>query len=406
MKIQKIAILGIVALLLLAPVIAGTQESNRYLIKSNNGYLKGLFGVQHEFKQGFTTDLTQGQLITLKKFGVEIEKVQMYAFTGLAVCGDGIIHPSEKCGEEGAKGCSDGFVCQECRCVKDKSEEPEPEPIRQVPDNQIPYGIAMVNGGSGGAGINVAVLDSGVARGHPDLDIKLCADASSHPKRVEEGTCADNIGHGTHVSGTIGANGGEDGLGIYGVAPESNLWMIKVGDGGIYADDLAEGIYYATDKGANIISMSLGGNESDQLVYDAVKYAYDNGVLIIAAAGNGGEYNDSVSYPARYPEVVSVSAIDSNKEIAFFSTTGAEVELTAPGVDVESTAGGMDYFVTRKWYSYHSGTSMATPHISGLAAKVWQGNAQDTRTYLHTIAEDLYTEGRDNLTGFGLPIAV
>ena len=400
----KILILGIVVLFLFASVSA--VQTDRYLIKSDNAYIKGLYGVHHEFDEGFTANLHKGQLIQLEKQGIEFRKVEMYQFTDKPICGDGIIQPSEKCGEEGLANCSDGYVCSStCKCVADDSEEPE-EPIRtQFPDNQIPYGVSMINGGFGGDGVNVAVLDSG-AMPHPDFVAHriMCVDTSAHPVKVTD-TCSDDLGHGTHVMGTVGAYGGEDGLGIYGVAPESNLMMVKVGSFGALADDLAEGIYYATDNGANIITMSLGGLVSDPLIYDAIKYAYANGVLIIASAGNGGEYNDTVSYPARYEEVIAVGAIDENKELAFFSSRGAEVELVAPGVNIESTAGGMDLFITRSWYVYKSGTSMSAPHIAGLAAKVWKGNAQDTRAYLQSIAIDLGDEGRDNLYGFGVPIA-
>ena len=407
MKVQKFAIIGIVVLLLAAPVIAKTLESeDRYLIESDSQNLKDEFGVRHEFKQGFTANLNKGQLMKLEKQGIEFRKVEMYEFTDKPMCGDGIIQPSEKCGEEGLAECSTGYVCSStCKCVADSSEEPE-EPIRtQFPDNQIPYGVSMINGGIGGDGINVAVLDSG-AMPHPDFVAHriTCVDTSAHPNKIVD-TCMDDLGHGTHVMGTVGAYGGQDGLGIYGVVPEANLMMVKVGSFGAYADDLAEGIYYATDTGANIITMSLGSITSDPLIYDAIKYASANGVLIIASAGNGGEYNDTVSYPAAYDEVIAVGAIDENQELAFFSSRGAEVELVAPGVDIESTAGGMDLFISRKWYVYHSGTSMAAPHIAGLAAKVWQGNAPDTRAYLQSIAVDLGDEGRDNLYGFGVPIA-
>lgn len=398
----KILILGIVVLFLFASVSAAQtdiyNQPDRYFIKSNDASVKVLCGVHHQFGEGFTADLNKGQLIQLEKQGIEYRTVEMYEFTAKPTCGDGIATRKEQCGEPGLEECSEGLACFKCECV-------EPITRQRYPDNQIPYGISMVNGGTGGAGVTVAVLDSG-ANAHPDFRYTIDRSVSviDHPVKIVT-SYADVLGHGTHVIGTVGATGGADNLGIYGVAPDTNLWMVRVGVSGAYADDLAKGIYYATDEGANIITMSLGGLVSDSIIYDAIKYAYANGVLIIASAGNGGEENETVSYPAAYEEVIGVGAIDENQQIASFSSRGAEVELVAPGVDVESTAGGMDVMIFGKWYVYHSGTSMAAPHIAGLSAKLWQGNAQDTRTYLQSIAVDLGDEGRDNLYGFGVPIA-
>jgi subtilisin len=233
-----------------------------------------------------------------------------------------------------------------------------------------------------------------------------CRDTTK--RGIKEG-CTDVTGHGTHVAGTIAAYGGSDGKGIYGVAPEAKLMAIKVcGPGGCWCDDIAVGIRYATDNGANIISMSLGGDTQSSLIRDAIDHAVNNGVLVVAAAGNDGPEYDSIDYPGANVNVIAVGAIDSNENVPGFSSRGIndgddiieerEVEFGAPGVSVEST-----------WkdgcYNTIEGTSMATPHVAGLAAKLWQGSASTTRDYLHTVAKDIWEDGDDTATGFGLPIA-
>ncbi len=380
-------------------VIAGKQgqtedqENGRYLIKSNNGVLKMMYGINHNFDNGFTTDLTKGQLRALEILGVEIEEVPLYHILGKPTCNNnGICEPES--GENPS--------CADC---KNGDEEPTPPEERACyPSEQTPWGIDLVNGGSGGEGINVAVLDTGVYKEHLDLDVKLCKDAT---KRGIRNGCADKDGHGTHVAGTIAANGGEDGLGILGVAPDANLLIIKVcGPSGCWTDDIAAAIDYAAGQGANIISMSFGGNTQSDLIKDVIDRNPD--VLYVAAAGNDGPAKGSIDYPGAYVKVIAVGAIDSAENVPDFSSRGIndgdyiieekEVEFAAPGVAVESTYKDGCYIT---W----QGTSMSTPHIAGLAAKLWQGDAADTRTYLQGIAKDIWTAGDDTATGFGLPVA-
>ena len=249
----------------------------------------------------------------------------------------------------------------------------------------------------------------------------MCVDATK--RRIKDG-CIDVVGHGTHVAGIIAANGGSDGLGIYGIAPEVNLFAIKVcGTFGCWTDDVAAGIYYATDNGANIISMSLGGSSESDLIKGAIEYAISKDVLVIASAGNSGPEEDTIGYPAANINVVAVAAFNSLNGIADFSSRGMnnddwiiearEIEFTAPGVAVESTW-------NNGCYNTISGTSMAAPHITGIAARDWKftydGNyknsAEATRAYLQGLART-YTEkvndygldGDDVEAGFGLPIA-
>ncbi len=386
------ASLFIIAVLAISSADAKPAEQ-RYLIKSQKKELKNSLGVQHEFKNGFTANLSAKKSRELKAQGIELEAVPLYQPTGKPVCGDG------KCQGNEPSSCP-------ADCSAPPDPDPQPAPRACYPPEQMPYGINMVHGGSGGAGVKVAVLDTGVNTSHPDLNVSLCKDAT---KRGIKNGCSDSDGHGTHVSGTVAANGGADGLGIYGVAPEASLWMIKVcGPNGCWTDDMSAGIRYAADQGANIISMSIGGDTESPLVRDAIDYAVAKGVLIIAAAGNDGPELGSIDWPGANPNVVAVAAIDQNYNVADWSSRGLndgdgiieaqEVELSGPGVYVLST-------YNNGCYAYMSGTSMATPHVAGLAAKVWQGSAAATRTYLHQIAVDLAQAGDDPATGFGLPVA-
>jgi subtilisin len=342
-------------------------------------------------------------LTVLNLLGVRTEPVQLYYIVGRPVCGDGILHPSEDC-EAPDYTCPEGYTCVDCKCVGEEGRT-------CYPDNQYPWGIVKVNGGSGGAGVYVAVLDTGVDTDHMDLvdNIYDCVTKVTH-FLPDSNNCEDGHGHGTHTAGTVAANGGADGLGIFGVAPEAKLIIVKVCDrrGWCYGDDIASGIYYATDKGANVISMSIGGDEPDSEILAAIDYAVDNDVLVVAAAGNDGPEDGSIDYPGAYVKVVAAGAIDVNEAVPDWSSRGIndgdyiieerEVEFGTPGVSIEST-------YNDGCYAYMSGTSMATPHVSGLAAKLWQGNAADTRSYLQSIAKDIWTEGDDTATGFGLPIA-
>jgi len=385
-------------LLLAVPVLAQDSQGNkvRYLVKSQNRALKALLGVQHNFDSGFTTELNKGQEEAFKrlvaKFGAEIEEITQYNLSA----------PPDACSP-----------WPECKKNGEPEPSPSPEPTPELgrscyPDYQNPWGIEKVNGGSGGTGVNVAVLDTGVKIDHLDLSVGLCKDAT---KRGIKDGCNDTVGHGTHVAGTIAANGGSDGKGIFGVAPEANLWAIKVcGPSGCWTDDIAAGIEYVSDKGVNVINLSLGGNTESSLIRDAIDYASGSGILVVAASGNDGPTLGSIDYPAANPKVLAVGAIDSSETVANWSSRGIndndytieerEVEFGAPGVSVESTD-------RNGCYNYKDGTSMATPHVAGLAAKLWQGSADGTRVHLQDLAKlhDLYTVGDDPATGFGLPIA-
>lgn len=378
-----------------------TFMPKRYYVLSDKPELKVKLGFYHEFPGAFSTVLTQRQVEDLKAAGVKVEPVQLFHITPKAGCNyDGICQGWED------PTCAD--------CTSDGGEATR----SCYPDSQNPWGIDRVNGGSGGAGVRVAVLDTGAKTDHMDLrdNVVDCRDTT---KRGIKAGCSDSVGHGTHVAGTILANGGADKKGIFGVAPEAKLMAIKVcGATFCWGDDIAEGIRYAANNGANIISMSLGGDTEDPYIKEAIT-AVSNNVLVVAAAGNDGPEAGSIDYPGANIDVIAVGAIDVNELVPDWSSRGInpgkeayvieerEVEFGAPGVNVEST-------YNNGCYTYMSGTSMATPHVTGLAAKSWdiadgfideKGNAYDTRMYLHSIVKDIWSTGDDSATGFGLPIA-
>ena len=255
----------------------------------------------------------------------------------------------------------------------------------------VPWGIERVGAPKAwnrrdpatmGAGVKVAVVDTGIDCGHPDLQ---CDASAGFNALDEESAPDDDNGHGTHVAGTIGGKGqaAPDGKLVYGVAPMATLIPVKVldKDGGGALSDVVRGINWAAQSGVDIISMSLGSPKGSPTLQKAVKAAYDRGVTVVAAAGNSGAGNggDTVGYPGRYPEAIAVAASDQDDNIADFSSRGPEVAFTAPGVGIESTWPGGGYKTL-------SGTSMATPHLSGLAALVIAAGARGTERVRQALA--------------------
>jgi subtilisin family serine protease len=252
-----------------------------------------------------------------------------------------------------------------------------------------------------GDGIKVCVIDTGINSAHPDLDGNYLTGIDYVN---DDDNPTDDNGHGTHVSGTIAAE--LDGAGVVGVAPKADLIVVKAlnsAGSGSWSDIIA-GIKWCANNGAKVISMSLGGSSGLTALKDAVDTAYANNILVIAAAGNSGNKagkNDSVIYPARYDSVIAVAATDSYNKRASWSSTGPKVEISAPGVSVKSTGLGDGYTTSTK-----SGTSMATPHVSGVAALIWKSNPNlssgDVRNILDNTAQQIGVADRDNLYGYGL----
>jgi len=220
---------------------------------------------------------------------------------------------------------------------------------------------------TGSSTIIIAVLDTGIDSTHPDLSGKVSLSVNFSPSS----TTSDLYGHGTHVAG-IAAAAANNGVGIAGVGYNSTLMNVKVlGDDGTGSySSLASGVVWATDRGAKVINMSLGGTSPSSTVEDAVNYAWSKGVVVIAAAGNNG--STSPFYPAYYTNTIAVAATDSNDQLVSFSNRGDWVDVGAPGVSIYSTVPtGSCPLCDSSGYRYASGTSMAAPHTAGLAGLVF-----------------------------------
>jgi subtilisin family serine protease len=266
------------------------------------------------------------------------------------------------------------------------------------------------------ASVIIAIIDTGIDLTHPELLPKLWRnpneiagngiddDANGYVDDVNgwdfrnwDNQPADDHGHGTHVAG-IAAALGNNATGIAGLAWGARIMPLKVlgydGTGSGY--DVAQAIIYATKKGAKVINLSLGGAGLGPSVADAVSFAYNNGVTVVAAAGNSG--GAGIMEPANYPSVLAVAATDGSNSRAPYSSFGNEVDFAAPGTNILSTVPG--------GYGYMSGTSMATPHVSGavaLLASLAAFNSPDRiRQALTTSALDLGSAGWDPYYGSGL----
>ncbi|MEK7077508.1 MAG: S8 family peptidase [Patescibacteria group bacterium] len=385
----------------------GGAEGGRYFIASKSYIVKSLFGVQHEFEKGFTADLTTGEVWTLEKiFKVGVAPVPLYTVSNITIS-----EPNS--GDPAASVITEAVNVLQEEVLKDSSKI---KTRSFTPRDAVPWGVKKIYGSEiikstlGGKGISVAVLDTGANIRHDDIAgrVQDCKDFTRGP--VPRSACEDKHGHGTHVAGTVAADGGFDGRGIWGVASEANLLIYKVcrNDGTCWADDVASALSYAVKNKAHIISLSLGGNTENFLVREAIGEAVNGNVLVVAAGGNDGPEKGTIDWPAAYANVVAVGAIAENELVPDWSSRGVndgdyvmeerEVEFGAPGVNVEST-----------WldgsYRYLSGSSMAAPHISGLAARLWNGSATSTRVLISRRARDIWALGDDTATGFGLPTA-
>ena len=263
---------------------------------------------------------------------------------------------------------------ENARAIIDRMRGLKPlKPSAPAADPEQPWGIRRVNAAGSwetprgqGAGAAVAVIDTGISKTHPDLVGQVLGGFNAlDPKNPDKWD--DDQGHGSHVAGTIA--GKRDGKGVVGVAPQAKLYAIKVldadGNGG-YSDVIA-GIEWAVKNKIPVANMSLGADEGSEALKRAVQAATKAGLLIVAAAGNSG---GPVGYPASYPETIAVAASDVKDAVASFSSRGPEVDFIAPGVDVKSVnfEGG---------WTELSGTSMATPHVAGLAALAYARGASN-----------------------------
>lgn len=225
---------------------------------------------------------------------------------------------------------------------------------------EIPWGVKRVNAAAAwdhtaGQGVKVAIIDTGMDYTHPELAPNYKGGCN-----IVAGTDdpMDDAGHGTHVSGTIGAV--QNGKGVVGVAPKADLYAVKVldKDGAGRSSWIIAGIEWAIEHRMDVINMSISVDSETDAMEQAMTAANKAGITVVCSAGND---SGSVNYPASYPEAIAVSASDSSDNLASFSSWGPEIAVIAPGSRIYSTKRGGGY--TTK-----SGTSMASPHVAGLAA--------------------------------------
>lgn len=275
---------------------------------------------------------------------------------------------------------------------------PTPTPIAS--SQPIPWGVDRVDADNVWAAttadnVKVAVIDTGIDLDHLDLsgNIKGGVNTIQSWKNAD-----DDNGHGSHVAGIIAALNNT--VGVVGMGPQIDLYAVKVlnKNGSGYVSDIIEGIDWSINNNINVINMSLGTTSDIVSFHDAVIAARNAGIVVVAAAGNSGPNNNTVIYPAKYPESIAVSATDSSDGQPSFSSRGPEVDIAGPGVSIYSTYKNGSYATL-------SGTSMATPHVAGAAALLLSTHPGFTpaqvQSYLQANAELLPSLSSDQ-QGFGL----
>ncbi len=272
---------------------------------------------------------------------------------------------------------------------------------------ETPWGVTRVGAIEAREYVNgprpkIAIIDTGIDLDHPDLSANIKGAFNTIDPSV---SADDDHGHGSHVAGTIGAI--DNKFGVVGVGPKIKLYAAKAirSNGSGYLSDIIEGIDWAIENEVDVINMSLSTPANIPAFYEAVKKAYEAGVVVVGSAGNSRR---NVFYPAAYPEVIAVSATDPNDGFAWFSNRGPQISVSAPGVYVYSTDkdGG---------YISRNGTSMAVPHVAAAAALIkttfvglydQNGNGKwdpaEVQLKLEETAEDLGQPGKDPYFGAGL----
>ncbi|GGE19268.1 subtilisin E [Marinithermofilum abyssi] len=268
----------------------------------------------------------------------------------------------------------------------------------KINQQTLTWNVQKVWGGSpnpyAGSGVRVGIIDTGIDLDHPDLKANIAGGINL----VNTGRKPnDNNGHGTHIAGIVAAVNNK--IGVVGVAPAARLYAIKAFDarGAATITNIIRGIEWGIDSGMDILNMSFGSRTGTPALIDAVNAANRRGIVCVAAAGNEGNASgtgDNVSFPGRIPAAVAVAALNRNNKRASFSSTGSSVDIAAPGVNIFSTYSNGKYAIL-------SGTSQATPHVSGVAAVYRQkrGGASTVKKRLRARAVSL---GPDRLYGAGL----
>lgn len=254
-------------------------------------------------------------------------------------------------------------------------------------------GESAWNVSKGDPSVKIAILDTGIDRNHEDLASKMVV-----WKNFSSSSVDDKYGHGTHVAG-IAAAVTNNLKGVAGTGYNSTLMSVKVlnDQGSGYISWIANGIRWAADNGASVINLSLGGYDSSQTLLDAVNYAWGKNVVIVAAAGN--DNITSKLYPCAYEKVICVAATDENDNKASFSNYGSSwIDVAAPGVNIFSTFPNHSYRINKaRNYDYGSGTSMAAPHVSGLAGLIWSTSYGTNNLSVRSRLE----QTTDNISGVG-----
>lgn len=261
--------------------------------------------------------------------------------------------------------------------------------------------LAVDPGLPAGQGITIAVIDTGIDYNHPDLTERVVGGTSYLPPYDDY---MDYVGHGTMVAGVIAAT--DNGTGIVGVAPRVSLLAVKYNP--IYPlSSIIQGIYWSVENGAKVISLSLGFDNPDQRLFNAVKSAYQHNVLVVAASGNENQH--FIQYPAKYDQyVIAVGATDQNDQRWVDPTTGVgsnygpEMNFAAPGQFIYTTD-------LNGAYTTKNGTSLSTPHVSGAAALIWSSKAESgswdkikVEQKMQDTALNLHGSGRSEDIGYGL----
>lgn len=263
-----------------------------------------------------------------------------------------------------------------------------------------------------GKGIKIAVVDTGIDYEHPDLKIAggKCVLDSLFLDNPCLNSYKDDNGHGTHVAGIIAAQNND--YGVLGTAPDALIYGVKALDSQGYGttSSILAGLDWAIQNKMDIINLSLTTPDNDPLMEQLIKKAYNQGILVVAAAGNEDHITgreENVLYPAKYSEVIGVSALGKTNNLIPTSSVGKEIELTAPGGSILSTVPvAFDTYGTKDGYGMMSGTSMAAPHVSAMAALYMEKfpmlNHVQIRELLRTNSLDLGSKGRDTKFGYGV----
>ncbi|MBN2246220.1 MAG: S8 family peptidase, partial [Candidatus Aminicenantes bacterium] len=271
---------------------------------------------------------------------------------------------------------------------------------KPLPNETLSWGIARIFADlawstTRGRGIKLAVLDTGIDLDHPDLKNNIKGDINFiRPKKSGD----DDNGHGTHVAGIAAAVDNE--IGVIGTGPEISLFAVKVLDkkGSGWLSDLIEALNWCVENKIQVINMSFGSTTDNQSFHDAINRVYAVGIIMVASAGNNGASGGTVEYPAKYSEVISVSAVDQFNHFATFSSFGPEIELIAPGVNILST-------YNKGSIAFMEGTSMSAPFVTGTVALLLttNPNAYDLDHDNFWDPDEIRSKLRDTAENLGLP---